>query len=114
MVSEGSSLAYLDDSKKDDRGVKWYKVSYNGETLWVSSRNAYKKDTSSSGTIHVLEDANLRKGPSKDYVVYTSVKKGTKLKYLGDTKKDDRGVKWYKVSYNGVTLWISSRTCSKN
>jgi uncharacterized protein YraI len=113
MVAEGSSLTYLGDSKKDDRGVKWYKVSYSGETLWVSSRNAYIKDSSSSGTVYVDEDANLRKGPSKDYVVYASVTKGTKLKYLGDTKKDDRGVKWYKVSYKGETLWISSRTCTK-
>lgn len=113
MVDEGSSLKYLGDSKKDDRGVKWYKVSYDGETLWVSSRNAYTKSGSSTKYVYVDQDANLRKGPSKDYVVYTSVTKGKKLKYLGKTEKDDRGVKWYKVSYDGKSLWISSRTCTK-
>ena len=37
------------------------------------------------------------------------MKKGQTASYLGSTKKDARGVAWYKVSFNGRTGWVSSR-----
>lgn len=111
VVQEGSALKYLGKTKKDSRKVKWYKVSYYGKSLWVSSKNSVRKNSSSSKSVYVEEDAFLRKGPGKDYDDYTVVSEGTVLKYLGKTSKDSRKVKWYKVSYNNKSLWISEKTC---
>ena len=109
-VQEGSSFKYLGKSKRDDRDVKWYKISYYGRSLWVSSKNSYRKNVSSKYVI-TNEECNLRRGPGLDYSVYTSVYEGTVIKYLGKYKRDDREVKWYKIKYKGKTLWISSKTC---
>lgn len=62
-----------------------------------------------SGTVRATGSVNLRKGPGLGYGKVAAVKKGTKLDYLGETSTDSRGVKWYKVRYNGKSVWISSR-----
>ena len=59
-------------------------------------------------------DVNLRKGPGLKYAVTTSVKKGTALNYAGTSKRDNRGVNWFKVNYKGKGLWISSRFAQFN
>ena len=38
IISRGGTATYLDDYSVDERGVTWYKISYNGGTGWVSSR----------------------------------------------------------------------------
>ncbi len=108
-VQEGSSMKYLGKTRKDNRGVKWYKVSFYGKGLWVSSRYSKRKNSRTSKTVYTRGQVYLRKGPGTDYSAYTSVDEGTALKYLNKTRKDDRGVKWYKVSYNKKSLWVSSR-----
>ena len=111
-VQKGSAFKYLGKTSKDGRGVKWYKISYYGRNAWVSSKYSYRKNVSSSKYAYTWEDANLREGPGMEYdPPYASVTEGTVLKYLNSTKKDDRGVKWYKVSYKGKSVWISSKTC---
>ena len=62
--------------------------------------------------VYANMDSNLRKGPGLEYKIYTSVKDGTALKYLGVTDTDDRDVDWYKVSYKNKKLWISSNCAS--
>lgn len=110
MVQEGSSMKYLSRTKKDNRGVRWYKVSYYGRGLWVSSKNAYRKNTKSSRHVYVVEEVvNLRKGPGKKYEEVDTVSEGTVLKYLNKSSRDNRNVKWYKVSYEGRSVWISSK-----
>ncbi|MBR0410911.1 MAG: SH3 domain-containing protein [Eubacterium sp.] len=106
-VSEGTSLPYKNKSAKDDRGVRWYKVKYKNKTGWVSSRYSYL--TSTSRKVVTTGNVNLRWGPARYYDEYTSVRKGKSLTYLGKYSYDDRGVKWYKVSYNGYGVWVSSR-----
>ena len=122
-VSKGKKLKYLGKTSTDDRGVKWYKVSYNGDSAWISSRYSKKGGSSgggssgggsSSGSVTATGSVNLRTGPGLDYSKLGSVSEGTKLKYLGKTSTDDRGVKWYKVSYNGGSAWISSRYSTKS
>jgi len=54
-------------------------------------------------------NVNVRKGPGLDYGIITSLSSGTTVSYLGSTKKDDRGVAWYKINCNGSVGWISSR-----
>ena len=108
-VSKGSSLKYLNKTGRDKRGVKWYKVSFYGKTVWVSSKWSVLKDEEINLYVVATEDINLRKGPSLDYKALTSARKGTAMKYLGKVIKDDRGVKWYKVYHNGKSLWVSSK-----
>ena len=62
-----------------------------------------------AGKIKTTGDVNIRKGPGLDYKTVGSISSGSTAKYLFETKKDERGVKWYKVSYNGKTGWISSK-----
>jgi len=59
--------------------------------------------------IQATGDVNIRKGPSKDYAIIGSITKGTKLPFLGEVKKDSRGVYWGKVTYKGTTGWVSSK-----
>ena len=62
------------------------------------------------GTVRVTKGSvNLRTGPGLKYAKVGTVHKGDKLTYLGQTRTDSRGVKWYKVSRNGKARWISSR-----
>ena len=54
-------------------------------------------------------NVNVRKGPSKDYGILGTVQKGETLTYCNDSQRDKRGVRWYKVKYNGSTGWVSSK-----
>jgi len=107
VVQKGTTLKYLGKTKKDNRKVKWYKVSYYGKSLWVSSRYAVRGSVKSAKLV-TTGDVNLRYGASLDSGVYGSVKKGTVLTYLNQSNTDDRGIKWYKVSYKSKKLWVSS------
>lgn len=108
-VSEGTSLPYLNKSKKDSRGVRWYKVSYKKKKVWISSLCSVLKKGSYSRKVVTTGNVYLRWGPGLDYNEYVAVKKGKSLTYLNKGNYDDRGVLWYKVSYNGYGLWVSSR-----
>ena len=41
-VPYGAKVTYLNSSKKDGRGVRWYAVWYNGHKGWVSSVYSYR------------------------------------------------------------------------
>ena len=111
-ISKGKTLSY-DKTAKDERGVKWYHIT--GKTSgWVSSKYAkvVKDGGSSKGdgeTVKATGNVHLRKGAGLDYKAIGTVKKGNTATYLGETKKDSRGVKWFKVKYNGKTGWVSSK-----
>ena len=51
----------------------------------------------------------MRSGPSLNDTQVTSVREGKTLEYLGESREDERGVAWYKVSFNGKTGWVSSK-----
>ena len=118
-LKNGKVLSF-DKTKKDARGVIWYHVKGG----WVSSKNTTqiegnvdnlkKGDAKAAGkTVKATGDVNLRKGPGLDYAEAGMMKAGKTAKYLGSTKKDYRGVKWYKVRYSGITGWVSSRYTTK-
>lgn len=135
-VKKGTTFEYQGESKKDDRGVTWYRVKYDGSTkAWVSSKYATlsgassggsasgstSSDSSSSasgkdvgyGTVKAMASVNIRKGPGLSYKTLGSVSEGTVLTYQGERYKDDRGVYWYRVSYGGSNkAWISSTYAS--
>ena len=114
VVKTGKVLS-CDKTSKDERGVIWYHVKGG----WVSSKYATqidsdsksnsKSETTSAKTVKATGNVNLRKGPGLDYTDIGTMKKGKTASFLGTTKKDSRGVTWYKVSFNGKTGWVSSR-----
>lgn len=63
----------------------------------------------SSEKVKATGNANVRTGPGLEYGVIGSISKGDTLTFLGTAKKDDRGVRWYKVKFSGQSGWISSK-----
>ena len=55
----------------------------------------------------------IRRGPGLDFGVIGYLSKGDSLTYDGASEKDSRGVKWYRVKYNGGYGWVSSRYSKK-
>ena len=115
-VEKGKTLTFLGKTSTDARGVKWYKVSYNGSTGWVSSRYTeitYGSSGSSSSSGKYVKavggSVTIRSSANKSSASLGYIPEGKTGTYQGKTSTDSRGVKWYKVSYNGVTGWVSSR-----
>ena len=110
-VKSGKVMSF-DKTKTDERGVIWYHVKGG----WISSKyttqieGSVSKDKKASGkTVKATGNMHLRKGPGLDYAEICVIKTGKTATYMGSTKKDARGVAWYKVSFNGRTGWVSSR-----
>ena len=54
-------------------------------------------------------DSNIRSTPSLSGKSLGTLPQGASATYLGQSSVDSRGVAWYKISYGGVTGWVSSR-----
>lgn len=115
-ASNGTTLKGTGTSRKDDRGVVWYQVSFRGSTGWVSSKYAYTTGSggggSSSGTRYVVGDtgkSNVHTGPGLSYKVIGVLRVDDSARYLEKTSVDNRGVTWYKISWKGENAWVSSK-----
>jgi uncharacterized protein YraI len=128
QVDEGSTLGYMNDVSYDNRGVKWYRVSFGNTTGWVSSKYAsltdstgiaiYAAGANASGnyvasknygsTVYASGNSNVRTGPGLSYPQVGGMEQGETARFLGGTSVDNRGVTWYNVSVDGVTGWVSS------
>ena len=114
IIKGGVTLSY-DMTGKDGRGVTWYHVTYRGKNGWVSSACVTEGGNSTSPTTVTATGAvNIRSGASKTYQSLGVIAKGKVATYLGEARKDSRGVTWYKVSYNGITGWVSSKYARLN
>ena len=80
-------------------------VELNEESLEevAGGKGGSKQKVKATGDVYV------RKGPDRDYAEIGLLYTGDKAPYLGDRKKDYRGVTWFKVSYKGKTGWVSSK-----
>ena len=107
-VDEGTRLTYLNESRNDERGVTWYKVSFDSTTGWISSRyskvkNYDRKVTATSGQTYIRSAGSL----SADKLdVLHEGESGT---YLNEDHVDERGVVWYRISFDGIKGWVSSK-----
>jgi len=115
-VSKGRKYEYTGISKYDDRGVVWHKVEYKNSYAWVSSRysDVYNDGVKMNDEkfAKATANVNLRKGPGTGYGKMTTVSKGTKLFYLGESAKDKSGNKWYKVSCGYGEAWVIAKYVS--
>ncbi len=113
-VPVGTTLSY-DRTEQDERGVVWYRVSYKGKSGWISSMYARQGSGSSAAQenrIRTTGSVHLRSGAGLDYASKGVIEEGVTLTY-DRTEKDERGVIWYHVSYNGKKGWVSSRYTKK-
>lgn len=109
-VDEDTSLWFETKFLKetDDEDVRVMYVSGGG------GRSAYNDDEgihsykTGKKYVYATGRCNIRKTPELDGKKIGSMKKGTKLRYLGKRGEDDRGVYWYKVrTESGKTGWVS-------
>ena len=63
----------------------------------------------SGNFVKATGDVYVRTKPDKESKALGILSAGTTVSYLGSTKKDSRGVAWYKVNYNGNVGWVSSK-----
>ncbi|MGN0185909.1 MAG: SH3 domain-containing protein [Aristaeellaceae bacterium] len=127
-IPAGKIVSCTGTAAKTSGGSVWYQVKYNGTTGWIYSAYAEKYSSSSddsssqSGSTVVSTydidgkyvkvvggSVNIRSKAGTSYKVVGSMPSGAYGTCLGTAAKDTRGVVWYKVNYNGVTGWVSSR-----
>lgn len=113
-IPKGTKVAWF--QTKTVNGQKWYLVRYNDKIGWAYGK--YLKDVSGkntpsyiivgkSGNSYIRDDAKLT-GKALDIL-----HKGEQAEYLNESKKDSRGVAWYKVNFEGTTGWVSSTYTEK-
>ncbi len=120
-MPKGSYGTFQGKASKDSRGVVWYKVKYDGVTGWVSSKYSKVSDSKGSGSSEsgdsgssgdkvkiVGGDVTIRSKPNKTSSKLGYISSGKTVTYLGKSSVDSRGVRWYKIKYNGTTGWVSS------
>ncbi len=128
-IPAGKIVSCTGTAAKTSGGSVWYQVKYNGTTGWIYSAYAEKYSSSSSGSSDSQSDStvvktydidgkyvkivggsvNIRSNAGTSYKIVGSMPSGAYGTCLGTAAKDTRGVVWYKVKYNGVTGWVSSR-----
>ncbi len=59
--------------------------------------------------IRTTGNVHVRKGAGTNTKIMGVLPSGTIVSYLRVTKKDKRGVAWYKINYNGSEGWVSSQ-----
>ena len=90
----------------------WYKVSYAGQSGWVS--NAYVTAVSAPAPswpakVRTTADLNMRAGASTAYRILVTIPVGTTVPVSGKAANG-----WYKVSYAGLTGWVSNAYVTTN
>lgn len=108
---EDDALFYLGNMIYDDRGVAWYNVIYDNTTGWVSSMYAEVEGDEMMWYkwVEIVDGkCNVRVGPGLGYKSIGTAYEGETLTFLGDYSVDERGVNWYRVSFDGENGWVSS------
>ena len=112
-LHKGEYATYLGQTEWDDRGVAWYKISFNGTVGWVSSMytslDGSSPRTSTYGSFWTTGKVYIRTGPSLNASSIRTIASGERVNNLGRSAVDERGVTWYYVSWDTVTGWISSK-----
>lgn len=125
VMKQGTKAYFLNQICTDARGVDWFYVNYEGTYGWVSSAYTYLY-AESTGTLNVIPDlptfnstkatvkaeggdAYIRSMGNLNGLELAVLKNGSSATYMGERSVDERGVVWFRVKYNGVDGWISSR-----
>ena len=111
-LKKGDTAVYLNRSKTDGNGLKWYNVRTSDGSVWICAkyvklRDAYSGSSSSASSKVVVtaKSVFVRSEPSLSGRKVGTLYKGDAVKYAGESRKDSRGVVWYRVNSG----WVSSR-----
>jgi len=101
-IPSGRSVTYLGTYGS------WYKVSYGGQTGYVSAQyvkvsTSSTMTTTSTKTYTTTVNLNLRKSASPTGTILLTIPSGRNVTYLGTYGS------WYKVSYGGQTGYVSAQ-----
>ena len=114
MLEKGT-YRVIKGTKKDSKGVKWYKVSVKSKTGYVCSKYAPKvkvkvsKVSNLKGTVKVSSGSLFtRSGPGSLYKVKGKLAKGKKITITGKAK-DVNGTLWYKTKVGGKNVYVCSK-----
>lgn len=109
-LHKGEKATYLDVRKKDDRGVSWLKIKFNGKTGWVSTKYAtLTKGSTENRKVRITGSVYVRTSPKKTASKLGTAHSGQELKYRNKMSTDSRGIAWYAVVFNGDYGWVSSK-----
>jgi len=98
VVYNGEKLELLDND-----GV-WATVRYNNNTAYVSQQYVSIDGAAVQKKVYVTASSlNVRSGAGTGYSVLTQAPYGAELTVL-----EQAGASWYKISYNGVTGFVSA------
>lgn len=96
-VNEGVLVTVLDTSN-----TKWYKVSYNGQTGYISAEYL---DTAAAGNVQTgkitASSLNIRETNDSDSKSLGTVTKGTSVTII------ESSAGWHKIVYKDITGWVS-------
>ncbi|NDJ78905.1 MAG: SH3 domain-containing protein [Chloroflexi bacterium] len=101
----------------------WYQINYGGEPAWVSGQLVQLQgDCSIIGfedapplaceAVVQTDGTQVRNGPSTAYNQIGTVNTGTQLPITGYNDVISGGVRWYQVTYGGLSSWITSESVS--
>ena len=95
---------YVTYTSKSSNGSPIYGSGGQGRSTQVGSETP---DVAGS-RIRATGRVNVRSNASLSSNILGTLQPGETVKFLNATRKDSRGVVFYKVSYKGQTAWISS------
>ena len=81
----------------------------NGMEINLEDLEQVSGGTGANQYIKATGDVYVRKYPDKGSADIGVLYKGQKAAFLGEVRKDDRGVAWGKVNFKGSIGWISSK-----
>lgn len=113
IMHEEEYAEYLGKTSVDERGVAWYKVDFDGTIGWVSSKYTRFGEEEYDRVV-IADDGQsyIRDYPDLEGEALAIFRQDESATYLEKSSRDDRGVIWYKVEYDGTIGWVSSKYSS--
>ncbi|MEG0829695.1 MAG: SH3 domain-containing protein [Anaerovoracaceae bacterium] len=106
-IAKGKTVS-LKGEKKDSKGSKWYRITYNSKSGYISSSYVIVAKTPTSSTTAVNKKAKIKNGPlnvrsgaGTNYGKLGTIAKGKTIKVTTKTK-NNKGEYWYKFKYSGA------------
>lgn len=113
VLHKGESGLFLDQTSVDGRGVAWYRISFDGKKGWVSSKYTTLGNAATSEPVRYIVaskgQTNIRTSGNLDAEAIGVLPQDASAAYMGSSSTDERGVKWYRINYDGVKGWVSSK-----
>lgn len=119
VCAAGDTAPFASQAEGDDRGVRWYLVSVDGELGWVSSRYAtltdgtvapvyFQADWERPVTYTLKADNALQSLPQTGGEALLSLEASQEVDNLGYFYFSADGQSWYFVSCQGQQGWINA------